>query len=72
MKAAVIGCGLRTPLLIHGLAHSGLGLARLVLYDLNHQRAQLMATLGQSSPQALDWRFPRRLVLPMQYETVLL
>jgi 6-phospho-beta-glucosidase len=47
MKVAVIGCGLRTPLLIHGLAHSGLGLGRLVLYDLNHQHAQLMTTLGQ-------------------------
>src|SRR5437762_2634008 len=47
MKAAVIGCGLRTPLLIHGLAHSGLSLSRLVLYDLKHQRAPLMAALGQ-------------------------
>jgi len=47
MKAAVIGCGLRTPLLIHGLAHSGLSLSRLLLYDLKHERAQLMAGLGK-------------------------
>jgi 6-phospho-beta-glucosidase len=48
MKAAVIGCGLRTPLLIHGLAHSGLSLSRLVLYDLNHERAHLMTALGKA------------------------
>jgi 6-phospho-beta-glucosidase len=46
MKIAVIGCGLRTPLLIHGLAHSGLGPLRLVLYDIKPERAQLMAKLG--------------------------
>jgi 6-phospho-beta-glucosidase len=48
MKTAVIGCGLRTPLLIHGLAHSGLGLDNLVLHDLAPQQAQLMAKLGEA------------------------
>jgi 6-phospho-beta-glucosidase len=46
MKVSVIGCGLRTPLLIHGLAHSGLPVERLVLYDLDPDRASLMASLG--------------------------
>jgi 6-phospho-beta-glucosidase len=46
MKIAVVGCGLRTPLLIHGLSHSGLNLRRLVLYDIRPERAQLMARLG--------------------------
>jgi 6-phospho-beta-glucosidase len=48
MKIAVIGCGLRTPLLVYGLAHSGLSKARLVLYDTKPGRAQLMATLGRA------------------------
>src|SRR6185437_11566785 len=47
MKVAVIGCGLRTPLLIHGLAHSGVGVSQLVLYDLRPDRTALMAALGQ-------------------------
>ena len=46
MKIAVIGCGLRTPLLIHGLAGSGMGIAQLVLFDIQPERAQLMAKLG--------------------------
>ncbi len=48
MKVSVIGCGLRTPLLIHGLVHSGLPVERLVLCDLDPARAALMATLGMS------------------------
>ncbi|HXS92980.1 MAG TPA: hypothetical protein VN736_00155 [Candidatus Limnocylindrales bacterium] len=47
MKVAVIGCGLRTPLLIHGLAHSGIGVSQLVLHDLRPDRTALMAALGQ-------------------------
>jgi 6-phospho-beta-glucosidase len=46
MKIAVIGCGLRTPLLIHGLARSGLGIGRLALYDVVPDRAGLMCALG--------------------------
>ena len=48
MKISVIGCGLRTPLLIHGLVHSGLPVSRLCLHDLDPDRAELMASLGQS------------------------
>jgi 6-phospho-beta-glucosidase len=47
-KITVIGGGgVRTPLLIHGLADSGLDISQLVLYDADHSRAQTMATLGQ-------------------------
>ena len=47
MKIAVIGCGLRTPLLIHGLAHSDLPLTSLVLYDTAPEQSELMASLGR-------------------------
>jgi len=46
MKICIIGCGLRTPLLIHGLAHSELSGTRLVLYDTAPGRAPLMTALG--------------------------
>ena len=48
MKIAIIGCGLRTPLLIHGLGHSDLRETRLVLYDTTPGRASLMASLGEA------------------------
>lgn len=48
MKITVIGCGLRTPLLIHGIARSDLGAAELALYDIHPQRAKIMAALGQA------------------------
>ena len=46
MKICVLGCGLRTPLLIHGLVHSALHIADIALYDLDPARAQLMAQIG--------------------------
>jgi 6-phospho-beta-glucosidase len=48
MKVAVIGCGLRTPLLIHGIASARPGLAvdQLSLFDTDHSRPALMAALG--------------------------
>ena len=48
MKIAIIGCGLRTPLLIHGLAHSDLQTSSLALYDTAPERASLMASLGKA------------------------
>jgi 6-phospho-beta-glucosidase len=45
MKVTVIGCGLRTPLLAHGLAHSGLGITELTLFDENLERSRVMAAL---------------------------
>ena len=48
MKVTVIGCGLRTPLLIHGLDRSSLPVDELVLYDIDPNRAQLMTALGKA------------------------
>jgi 6-phospho-beta-glucosidase len=48
-KIAVLGGGgVRTPLLIHGLAHAQaeLGFTELALYDVDHSRAVLMGALG--------------------------
>src|SRR5947207_2908514 len=49
MKVSVIGAGLRTPLLIHGLARAQkeLAIEKLLLFDQDFQRAELMATLGR-------------------------
>jgi 6-phospho-beta-glucosidase len=49
MKIAVIGAGLRTPLLIHGLARAQneLAIEKLILFDQDFQRAELMAALGR-------------------------
>jgi len=41
------GGGVRTPLLIHGLADSGLPIDELVLYDPDATRANSMASLGR-------------------------
>ena len=48
MKITLIGCGLRTPLLVHGLARAGLSISSMVLYDIKPERAQLMACLGSA------------------------
>jgi len=47
MKICVLGCGLRTPLLLHGLIHSGLRIQETALYDIDISRATDMAQLGQ-------------------------
>jgi 6-phospho-beta-glucosidase len=46
MKLAILGCGLRTPLLLHGLAHSDLPLTQVALYDIDSRRAALMLAMG--------------------------
>src|SRR5262245_48557627 len=49
-KMALIGGGgIRTPLLIHGLAQAQttLGLRELALYDIDRSRVELMAALGR-------------------------
>jgi 6-phospho-beta-glucosidase len=49
IKIALIGGGgVRTPLLIHGLAESGVDISGLALYDADASRASVMAGLGQS------------------------
>ena len=48
LKITVIGGGgVRTPLLIHGLADSGIDISQLALYDIDESRARTMASLGQ-------------------------
>lgn len=47
MKICIVGCGLRTPLLLHGLIHSGIPIGEIALYDINPGRAQLMAGIGR-------------------------
>ena len=46
MKICVLGCGLRTPLLLHGLLHSDLAITQVDLFDTDPARSQLMAQLG--------------------------
>jgi 6-phospho-beta-glucosidase len=48
VKIAVIGCGLRTPLLIHGLVNSGLDIKEIALFDTEPRHARIMAMLGWS------------------------
>ena len=49
IKIALIGGGgVRTPLLIHGLAEAGIDIASLTLYDADFSRAEVMAKIGRS------------------------
>jgi len=64
MKIAVIGCGLRTPLLVYGLAHSEMSGCQLVLYDLQPGRADLMATLGRASASGTPLQISTAATLP--------
>jgi 6-phospho-beta-glucosidase len=48
MKLCVLGCGLRTPLLLHGLIHSGLEIDEIALYDVDTSHSHLMAVMGSS------------------------
>ena len=48
MKIGVIGCGLRTPLLIHGLTREESGITEISLYDVVPANANLMAALGSA------------------------
>jgi 6-phospho-beta-glucosidase len=48
MKISVIGCGLRTPLLLHGIAHAqpALSINEIALFDNEAGKAELMASIG--------------------------
>lgn len=54
--AVIGGGGLRTPLLIHGIAQAqaALGIGELRLYDIDRQRAEIMAGLGRQIVRNLD------------------
>jgi 6-phospho-beta-glucosidase len=47
MKVSVLGCGLRTPLLLHGLVRSNLRIDEIALYDIDGTRAELMMEIGR-------------------------
>ena len=64
MKIAVIGCGLRTPLLIYGLAHSDLNDCQLVLYDIKPDRASTMAALGRAIATGTPLKISAAAALP--------
>ncbi len=49
MKISIIGCGLRTPLLLSGLMRTGKLPDEIVLFDLDSRQAALMAVLGRAA-----------------------
>lgn len=58
-KVAVIGGGgIRTPLVIYGLAqaHQQLGISEVLLFDIDVERAEVMARLGREIARRLDAR----------------
>ena len=46
MKICVLGCGLRTPLLLHGLVNGNIDVDELSLHDIEPDRADLLARLA--------------------------
>lgn len=54
MKICVLGCGLRTPLLLHGLFDSPLEITEIALYDCEPARAHLMQELGAQLAASID------------------
>jgi 6-phospho-beta-glucosidase len=58
MKITILGGGgVRTPLVIHGLARASLGVEEVCLFDLDAGRAQAMASLGDEIVRRLDGKF---------------
>lgn len=56
MKICVIGCGLRTPLLVYGLTHSSFAVTEICLYDVDASHARLMAILSDRIASATGTR----------------
>ncbi len=53
MKISVIGCGLRTPLLLYGLQTSDTAPDEIALFDIDPNQAALMSSLGKAAcPEA--------------------
>lgn len=48
MKMTLLGTGVRTPFVLHGLAdrEAELGLTEVVLHDVDHERLRIMSALG--------------------------
>lgn len=49
MKISILGCGVRTPLLLSGLMRTGNLPDEIVLFDLDFRQAVLMAELGRAA-----------------------
>jgi hypothetical protein len=49
VKIAVLGCGLRTPLLLSGLARSERLSADVTLFDIDGERGSLIGSLGRAA-----------------------
>ncbi|MBY0508374.1 MAG: 6-phospho-beta-glucosidase [Bryobacteraceae bacterium] len=49
MKITILGCGLRTPLLLSGLLNTGRLPDEIVLYDSDSAQSALMGTLGRAT-----------------------
>ncbi len=67
MKLTVIGCGLRTPLLLHALVHSDLRVTELALFDTERSRADLMLAMGR----AIAGGHPLKLQAPATLEAAI-
>ena len=63
MKICILGCGLRTPLLLNGLIHSGLAIDEVALYDIDFNRSRLMAAMGSYMAEATPVRIVAQPVL---------
>ena len=59
MKICVLGCGLRTPLLLHGLVNAGLASEKVALYDTDPGHARLMSRLGEQLAEGTGIRIVR-------------
>ena len=60
-KVAIIGGGgVRTPLVIYGLARARLGVTEVVLYDIDGERAKTIARLGAEVLRQFDQPFQIR------------
>ena len=54
MKVAVLGSGLRTPLLLHGLIHSDLPISEVDLYDVEPGHSGMMTQIGKGIAGSRD------------------
>ncbi len=58
MKITILGGGgVRTPLVIHGLAQATLGVRELCLFDLDKERAETIARMGREIVRRLNGGF---------------
>src|ERR1051326_2001548 len=66
-KAAIIGGGgLRTPLVVHGLARSTLKTGELALFDIDRDRTEIIARLAREIVRQLDGGFDVRIAASLE------